>query len=126
MTQITRIDTDLLYFIRDDPCHQRHPRSIDAIFAANTNCWTVYAIDNRSNKLAVLLKKQGKYEEADASFLRALVIFEAALGAGHPKVASCRKNNAGLLRRMKGRSDFAAAAARCAEVSDLPALIFFS
>src|SRR5215475_7486036 len=49
MTRIQRIDTDLLYFIRDDPCHQRHPRSIDAIFAANTNCWTVYAIDNRSN-----------------------------------------------------------------------------
>jgi hypothetical protein len=26
-----------LGFIRDDPRHQRHPRSIDAFFAANTN-----------------------------------------------------------------------------------------
>jgi hypothetical protein len=27
-----------LGFIRDDP---RHPRSIDALFAETTNCWTV-------------------------------------------------------------------------------------
>jgi hypothetical protein len=33
-------------FIRDDQCHPRHPRSIDTIFAANTDCWTIYAIDN--------------------------------------------------------------------------------
>jgi hypothetical protein len=50
MTLITRIDADLLFFIRDDPRYQRYPRSIDAFFAASTNWWTVYAIDNQSNE----------------------------------------------------------------------------
>jgi hypothetical protein len=38
MTRITRIDADLLGFIRDDPPYPRHPRSIDAFFAATANC----------------------------------------------------------------------------------------
>jgi hypothetical protein len=46
-------------FIRDDPRHPRHPRSIDAFFAATTNCWTVYAIDNRSNLVALYILVAG-------------------------------------------------------------------
>ncbi len=34
MTRILRIDGDFSGFIRDDPLRPRHPRSIDAFFAA--------------------------------------------------------------------------------------------
>jgi len=43
-----------LGFIRDDPRHPRHPRSIVVFFVTNTNCWPVYAIDN-SYKFGVTL-----------------------------------------------------------------------
>jgi hypothetical protein len=53
------------------------------------------------NNLAVLLKKQGEYEEAAALYRRAIAIFEAALGAEHPKVVTCQKNLEALLRNLK-------------------------
>jgi hypothetical protein len=36
---MTRMTLIFVGFILDDPCHPRHPRSIDAFFAANTNCY---------------------------------------------------------------------------------------
>jgi hypothetical protein len=44
-----------LGFIRDDLRNQRHPRSIDAFFAANTNCRPVYAeeVTNRLIRMAL-------------------------------------------------------------------------
>jgi hypothetical protein len=38
MARMTLIAADLLGFIRDDQRHPRHQRSIDAFFAANSNC----------------------------------------------------------------------------------------
>ncbi len=52
------------------------------------------------NNLAVLLKKQARYEEAGAMYERALTIFERALGPEHPKVVTCRENYARLRSRM--------------------------
>jgi hypothetical protein len=52
------------------------------------------------NNLAVLLKKLEKYEEAGALCQRALAIFEAALGARHPKVVTCRRNHTRLARKL--------------------------
>ncbi|CAN0605829.1 unnamed protein product, partial [Ectocarpus sp. 12 AP-2014] len=40
---------------------------------------------------------QGKYEQADPLYLRAIEIWEAALGPNHPEVASGLNNRAGLL-----------------------------
>jgi len=37
MTRITRIDTDFLGFIRNDPPNPCHPRSIDTSLAADHN-----------------------------------------------------------------------------------------
>ena len=53
------------------------------------------------------MKKQEKYEEAAALYRRALAIFEAALGAQHPKVVTCRKNYDELLRKIGRRSSAA-------------------
>jgi tetratricopeptide (TPR) repeat protein len=50
------------------------------------------------NNLAMLLKKQEKYEEAAAIYERALAIFERALGAEHPKVVACKENYERLRR----------------------------
>ena len=40
---------------------------------------------------------QGKHEEAEPLFGRAIVIWQAALGSDHPKVAIALKNQAGEL-----------------------------
>jgi hypothetical protein len=37
MTRIQLINADLFGFIRDDPLHPRHPRSIDTSFAIGAN-----------------------------------------------------------------------------------------
>jgi hypothetical protein len=37
MTRKERIDADLFGFIRDDPPHPRHPRSIYTSFVADAN-----------------------------------------------------------------------------------------
>jgi hypothetical protein len=52
------------------------------------------------NNLAVLGKSRGRYVEAEAMYRRALAIFEQSLGTAHPKVITCRKNFAGLMRKM--------------------------
>ena len=50
------------------------------------------------NNLAVLLKDQGKYAEAEPLFRRAIEIDEKALGKDHPDVANDYNNLAGLLQ----------------------------
>jgi tetratricopeptide (TPR) repeat protein len=44
------------------------------------------------NNLAVLYKRQGKYEDAEPLYKRALRIREKALGPDHPDTATCRNN----------------------------------
>jgi hypothetical protein len=43
------------------------------------------------HNLAVLRAGQGRAEEAETLFRRALGIFEASLGAAHPKSRACRR-----------------------------------
>ena len=55
--------------------------------------------------LAALLDGQGKYDEAEALYRRALSIFEKALGPKHPKVRTYRQNYAGLLRAIGRKAE---------------------
>ena len=48
------------------------------------------------NGLGVLHKYQGRYDEAEPAYRRALAIAEAALGPDHPDVASLYHNLGGL------------------------------
>ncbi|CAN0505877.1 unnamed protein product, partial [Ectocarpus sp. 12 AP-2014] len=48
------------------------------------------------NNRASLLQSQGKYDEAEPLYIRAIAIREKALGPDHPDVASCLNNLAGL------------------------------
>jgi tetratricopeptide (TPR) repeat protein len=48
------------------------------------------------NSLAVLHKAQGKYDQAEPLYKRALAIWEKALGPEHPDVATSLNNLAGL------------------------------
>ena len=52
------------------------------------------------NNLAVCCKAQGRSDEAEAFYRRALAIFEARLGPDHPHLAVCRENYALLLREI--------------------------
>jgi len=58
--------------------------------------------------LATLSEQQQQYEKAGALYLRALSIYEHALGAQHPTTQRIRANYARLLRTM-GREAEAAA-----------------
>jgi tetratricopeptide (TPR) repeat protein len=49
------------------------------------------------NNIALVLSRQGKYEEAEAEHLSALELRRAALGPDHPVVASSRNNLANVL-----------------------------
>jgi tetratricopeptide (TPR) repeat protein len=53
------------------------------------------------NNLATLLKKQSKYEEAELMFRRSLAIFEQTLDPRDPKIITCLRNFAALLRCLK-------------------------
>ena len=53
----------------------------------------------RLNNLANLYSEQGKYEEAESLFKRAITIDEKALGPEHPNSVMDRGNYAALLRR---------------------------
>ncbi|CAN0113270.1 unnamed protein product, partial [Ectocarpus sp. 12 AP-2014] len=50
------------------------------------------------NNLAGLRQSQGKYDEAEPLYIRAVAIREKALGPDHPDVASCLNNLADLLQ----------------------------
>ena len=52
------------------------------------------------NNLASLCRAQDPPVEADALYRRALSIFEPALPAEHPNLATCRENHAALVREM--------------------------
>ena len=51
------------------------------------------------NRLAALYYSQGKYNEAEPLYRRALSIWEKALGPEHPDVATVLENYALLLRK---------------------------
>ena len=50
------------------------------------------------NNLALLLKDQGKYDQAEPLYRRAIEIDESVLGKDHPDVANRYNNHAGLLQ----------------------------
>jgi tetratricopeptide (TPR) repeat protein len=50
------------------------------------------------NNLAALYYAQGKYEEAEPLYQRALKIWDQALGPYHPHSVTCRNNLAALHR----------------------------
>ena len=52
------------------------------------------------NNLALLYKSQGKYEQAEPLYVRALAIREQQLGPNHPNTQQACQNYAALLRAM--------------------------
>ncbi len=53
------------------------------------------------NQLGLLGKSDGRFDEAEAAYRRALAIFERSLPPSHPKLVTCRENYERLLREMK-------------------------
>jgi hypothetical protein len=60
----------------------------------------------------VLYRRQGKYDQAEPLYQRALAIREKALGPEHPHTASLLKNYAALLRAMERDEEAAVLEAR--------------
>jgi tetratricopeptide (TPR) repeat protein len=60
------------------------------------------------NNLAELLRSQGKYEEAEPLYQRALAGCEEALGPAHPSTLSSVNNLAGLLQDRSKHEEAAA------------------
>ena len=56
------------------------------------------SVSTTLNNLAGLLESQGKYEEAEPLYRRALKIYEKALGPDHPSVATTLNNLATLYK----------------------------
>jgi tetratricopeptide (TPR) repeat protein len=67
---------------------------------------------NSLNKLAVLYKVQGRYDEAEPLYKRDLAITEKALGPDHPHVATTLENYALLLRQIERDAEAAKMEAR--------------
>jgi tetratricopeptide (TPR) repeat protein len=61
---------------------------------------------NTLNNLAVICRRDGRYEEAERLYERALSLLEAGVEPSHPTLARTRRNYAALLRAM-GREDAA-------------------
>jgi len=57
------------------------------------------------NNLALLLKAQGKYGEAEPLYRRAVRICEQSLGASHPNTITMQNNLEVLLEKMKDSGD---------------------
>ncbi len=57
------------------------------------------------NNLAELYRTQGKYDQAEPLFKRALAIKEKALGPDHPSVATVLENYAALLKATSRQSE---------------------
>ncbi len=56
------------------------------------------------NNLALLYKSQGKYEQAEPLFQRAVAIMERALGLDHPNTRIVRDNLERLRDRRSGKA----------------------
>jgi tetratricopeptide (TPR) repeat protein len=72
----------------------------------------------RKELKALVYRDQGKYEEAEALFNRALTIREQALGTGHPNVARTL-NNMAILYEGRGENGSALAYSRKATAAVL-------
>ena len=59
---------------------------------------TTPTVGESFNNLALVYRAQGKYEEAEGLFKRALAIREKALGASHPDVGQTLSNLANVYR----------------------------
>ncbi len=59
------------------------------------------------NNLAILYWTQGKYEQAESLYQRALTTYERVLGPEHPDTVRTRENYTNLLQEMKKRTQAA-------------------
>ena len=57
------------------------------------------------NNLALLYVNQGKYEQAEPLYQRALASYELVLGTNHPTTIMVRNNYAILLEKMKQKTE---------------------
>jgi tetratricopeptide (TPR) repeat protein len=57
------------------------------------------------NNLAALYRAQGKYDQAEPLYKRALAILEKALGPEHPDVATVLGNYAALLEKTNRQAE---------------------
>ena len=62
---------------------------------------TTFLLDN----LAILYMDQGKYEEAEPLYQRALAISEKALGPEHPYTKKTQENYTNLLQKMGQKTE---------------------
>ncbi|MFN5613840.1 MAG: tetratricopeptide repeat protein, partial [Pseudanabaena sp.] len=58
-------------------------------------------VANSLNNLAELYRAQGKYNEAEPFYLRAIQILEKALGSEHPNTVTVRQNYEIMYKDMK-------------------------
>ena len=80
-------------------------RSSSAPWPSENTCWEPSTPTPRSlNNLALLYRNQGKYEQAEPLYQRALAIRERVLGAEHPDTARSL-NNLALLYRNQGKDE---------------------
>jgi len=56
------------------------------------------------NNMALLYMQQGKYEEAEPLYKRALDILQRTFPNGHPNIDTCENNYAIMKQKMQNRS----------------------
>ncbi len=79
-------------------------RTIGSIISTRSGYWGTALGSNSlevAQDLAKLYVEQGRYEEAEPLYQRALHIWEQAWGSEHPEVANALENLAELIYRMK-------------------------
>src|SRR5262249_21099921 len=70
------------------------------------------------NNLARILRDEGKYDQAEADYKRALALREKALGPNDPDVGAVLRNYAYLLHKMNREDEAAKLNARAQEIED--------
>ena len=67
------------------------------------------------NNLAQIYSFEGRYAEAEKLYVRAIGIWERALGPAHPDVAGCLLNYASVLRKVHRKKEAGQLEARARE-----------
>ena len=70
------------------------------------------------NNLGLLCKLQGRYEEAESLYRRALEILESTVDALHPNLAACLANYASLLKLVGREAEAEPLAARARAIDE--------
>ena len=74
------------------------------------------AVATTLDNLGVVYHDLGEYDKAELSYGRALGIFEKALGADHPSVATCLEYKAALFRKTDRAQEAEVVEERAAEI----------